>query len=76
MYLCRLVVRDDAGEWMHDVDDESMDGVNSLIQGSRVSCKGMCMSGCAAEFTPGSWSLSPGRNKVFEDGFWGPGLAF
>ena len=40
----------------------------------RVSCNCMCMSGCAAEFTPGSWS--PGRNKVFEYGFWGQGLAF
>ena len=40
------------------------------------SCNCMCMSGCAAEFTPGSWSLSPGRNKVFEKRFWGQGLAF
>ena len=46
-----------------DVDDACLDGSNSLIQGS---CICMCMFGCTAKFTPGSWSLSPGRNKVFE----------
>ena len=36
----------------------------------------MCMSGCAAEFTLGSWSLSPGRNKVYEYGYGGPRFGF
>ena len=41
-----------------------------------MSCKCMYIFGCPAEFTPGSWSLSTGRNKVYEYGYWGPGSGF
>ena len=59
-----------------DEDDAFMDGNNSVIQGFGCHATACTCLDALSEFTLGSWSLSSGRNKVYEYGFWGPGLAF